>query len=467
MISVFDIFKIGLGPSSSHTVGPMKAAAAFVAQLQSNGLLHETQRLAVEVYGSLALTGEGHATFEAILLGLEGEQPDSVDLDSIPARLAAINNQAILPLSTDYSIEFIVARDIVIRYAESLPKHPNGLRFTAYDVNEKEIAQQIYYSIGGGFIVTDAEFGQDLSSGINVPYPFHNAQTMAEQCQTHNISLSELVLANEMALQQTDAKTVTKRICDVAQVMFDCVERGLKQTGELPGGLKVTRRAPLLAQKLEDLREGNQVNTQLWPMVFAMAVNEENAAGGRVVTAPTNGAAGIIPAVLTYYRRFHPLSSDDGVVQFMLTAAAIGMLYKMNASISGADVGCQGEVGVACSMAAGAYCDVSGGTIWQIQNAAEMAMEHHLGLTCDPVGGLVQIPCIERNGIGAEKAIKLGSLALLEDGLSKKVSLDTVIATMLQTGRDMKNIYKETSLGGLAASMKHKMIPVSVSVIEC
>lgn len=467
MISVFDIFKIGLGPSSSHTVGPMKAAAAFVAQLQSNGLLHETQRLAVEVYGSLALTGEGHATFEAILLGLEGEQPDSVDLDSIPARLAAINNQAILPLSTDYSIEFIVARDIVIRYAESLPKHPNGLRFTAYDVNEKEIAQQIYYSIGGGFIVTDAEFGQDLSSGINVPYPFHNAQTMAEQCQTHNISLSELVLANEMALQQTDAKTVTKRICDVAQVMFDCVERGLKQTGELPGGLKVTRRAPLLAQKLEDLREGNQVNTQLWPMVFAMAVNEENAAGGRVVTAPTNGAAGIIPAVLTYYRRFHPLSSDDGVVQFMLTAAAIGMLYKMNASISGADVGCQGEVGVACSMAAGAYCNVSGGTIWQIQNAAEMAMEHHLGLTCDPVGGLVQIPCIERNGIGAEKAIKLGSLALLEDGLSNKVSLDTVIATMLQTGRDMKNIYKETSLGGLAASMKHKMIPVSVSVIEC
>ncbi|AUZ04549.1 MULTISPECIES: L-serine ammonia-lyase [Vitreoscilla] len=467
MISVFDIFKIGLGPSSSHTVGPMKAAAAFVAQLQSNGLLYQTQRLAVEVYGSLALTGEGHATFEAILLGLEGEQPDSVDLDSIPARLAAINNQAILPLSADYSIEFIVARDIVIRYAESLPKHPNGLRFTAYDVNEKEIAQQIYYSIGGGFIVTDAEFGQDLSSGICVPYPFHNAQTMAEQCQTHNISLSELVLANEMALQQADVATVKKRICDVAQVMFDCVERGLNQTGELPGGLKVTRRAPLLAAKLGDLREGNQVNTQLWPMVFAMAVNEENAAGGRVVTAPTNGAAGIIPAVLTYYRRFHPLSSDDGVVQFMLTAAAIGMLYKMNASISGADVGCQGEVGVACSMAAGAYCDVSGGTIWQIQNAAEMAMEHHLGLTCDPVGGLVQIPCIERNGIGAEKAIKLGSLALLEDGLGKKVSLDAVIATMLQTGRDMKHIYKETSLGGLAATMKHKMIPVSVSVIEC
>lgn len=467
MISVFDIFKIGPGPSSSHTVGPMKAAAAFVAQLQSNGLLYQTQRLAVEVYGSLALTGEGHATFEAILLGLEGEQPDSVDLDSIPARLAAINNQAILPLSADYSIEFIVARDIVIRYAESLPKHPNGLRFTAYDVNEKEIAQQIYYSIGGGFIVTDAEFGQDLSSGICVPYPFHNAQTMAEQCQTHNISLSELVLANEMALQQADVATVKKRICDVAQVMFDCVERGLNQTGELPGGLKVTRRAPLLAAKLGDLREGNQVNTQLWPMVFAMAVNEENAAGGRVVTAPTNGAAGIIPAVLTYYRRFHPLSSDDGVVQFMLTAAAIGMLYKMNASISGADVGCQGEVGVACSMAAGAYCDVSGGTIWQIQNAAEMAMEHHLGLTCDPVGGLVQIPCIERNGIGAEKAIKLGSLALLEDGLGKKVSLDAVIATMLQTGRDMKHIYKETSLGGLAATMKHKMIPVSVSVIEC
>ena len=467
MISVFDIFKVGLGPSSSHTVGPMKAAAAFVQQLGSLNALQLTGRIAVEVYGSLALTGEGHGTFEAILLGLEGEMPDSIDLNSIPERLAHINSQASLPLDGKHEIEFIVARDIVIRYAESLPKHPNGLRFTAYDTHEKQILQQVYYSVGGGFIVTDEEFDLKLDSGVEVPYPFHNAQSMAEQCVAHNISLSELILANEMALQAADADTVKQRIRAVAQVMFDCVERGLHQTGELPGGLKVKRRAPYLAEKLSDLREANQINTQLWPMVFAMAVNEENAAGGRVVTAPTNGAAGIIPSVLTYYQRFHPMSSDDGIVQFMLTAAAIGMLYKMNASISGADVGCQGEVGVACSMAAAAYCDVSGGTIWQIQNAAEMAMEHHLGLTCDPVGGLVQIPCIERNGIAAEKAIKLGALVLLEDGLDKKVSLDTVIATMLQTGRDMKHIYKETSLGGLAVSMKHKMVPVSVSVIEC
>lgn len=467
MISVFDIFKVGLGPSSSHTVGPMKAAAEFVRQLKTLQQLNATARLAVEVYGSLALTGEGHGTFEAILLGLEGEQPDRIDLNSIPERLAQINSQALLPLNNEHPIEFIVARDIVIRYAESLPKHPNGLRFTAYDADEKRILQQVYYSIGGGFIVTDEEFGVNQETGVNVPYPFHNAQTLAEQCEANNLSLSELILANEMVLQDASAEVVKQRVKAVAQVMFDCVERGLHQTGELPGGLKVRRRAPTLAQKLEDLRDANQINTQLWPMVFAMAVNEENAAGGRVVTAPTNGAAGIIPSVLTYYHRFHPLASEEGIVQFMLSAAAIGMLYKMNASISGADVGCQGEVGVACSMAAAAYCDVSGGSIWQIQNAAEMAMEHHLGLTCDPVGGLVQIPCIERNGIAAEKAIKLGALALLEDGLSKKVSLDTVIATMLQTGRDMKNIYKETSLGGLAASMKHKMIPVPVSVIEC
>ena len=467
MISVFDIFKIGLGPSSSHTVGPMKAAAAFVSQLHQQNLLTQANRLAVEVYGSLALTGEGHGTFEAILLGLQGQLPDSIDLDSIAKRLNDINESGILALNESVNIEFIVARDIVIRYAESLPKHPNGLRFTAYNASEQQILQQVYYSIGGGFIVTDEQFGQEQDTGIVVPYPFHNAQTLAEQCETHQISLAQLVLANEMALQQTDAATVKQKVQQVAQVMFDCVERGLVKTGELPGGLKVNRRAPMLAQKLEDLRDGNQVNTQLWPMVFAMAVNEENAAGGRVVTAPTNGAAGIIPSVLTYYQRFHPLSSEEGVIQFMLSAAAIGMLYKMNASISGADVGCQGEVGVACSMAAGAYCDVSGGTIWQIQNAAEMAMEHHLGLTCDPVGGLVQIPCIERNGIAAEKAIKLGALALLEDGLSKKVSLDTVIATMLQTGRDMKHIYKETSLGGLAASMRHKIVPVPVSLIEC
>jgi L-serine dehydratase len=356
---------------------------------------------------------------------------------------------------------------LVVRMDESLPKHPNGLIFTAYNAAEECVYREVYYSVGGGFIVTDAEFGQHDAHPTTVPYPFSNGTELFALCREHNLSVAELVLANEAALAGCDAAEVSRRTLALAQVMFDCVERGLHTDGTLPGGLQVHRRAPKLAQKLQKLHDANQVNTHLWPLVYAMAVNEENAAGGRVVTAPTNGAAGIVPAVLSYYRRFHPRQSDQGVVDFLLTAGVIGILYKTNASISGADVGCQGEVGVACSMAAGAYAAVSGGSLRQVENAAEMAMEHHLGLTCDPVGGLVQIPCIERNGIAAEKAIKLAGLALLEEGDHQKVSLDMVIQTMLQTGRDMKSTYKETSLAGLASTLKKKAVAVSVRVVEC
>ncbi|MBP6860825.1 MAG: L-serine ammonia-lyase [Neisseriaceae bacterium] len=467
MISIFDIFKVGLGPSSSHTVGPMKAAVAFVELLQKTDRLAATERIAVEVYGSLALTGIGHATFDALLLGLEGSLPNDIDLNTISQRLENINSQAVLQLTPEKSIHFEVARDLVICMTESLPKHPNGLCFIAYDGQENKLVSQVFYSIGGGFIVTDEAFGQENADAVTVPYPFSNATELFALCAEHNLTVSELVMANEVALCGRDEATVKAGIRQIKDTMFACIDRGLTIKGILPGGLNVTRRAPALAEKISSLRENGQINTQLWPMVYAMAVNEENAAGGRVVTAPTNGAAGIIPSVLKYFANFHPNANDDTIADFLLTAGVIGILYKNNASISGADVGCQGEVGVACSMAAGAFSAVSGGTLAQIENAAEMAMEHHLGLTCDPVAGLVQIPCIERNGIAAEKAIKLGALSLLEDGTHKKVTLDMVIKTMLQTGRDMKSTYKETSLAGLATTLKRKAIAVSVSVIEC
>lgn len=465
MLSIFDIFKIGLGPSSSHTVGPMKAAAEFSASL--NHTTQPVSRIAVEVYGSLALTGLGHGTFDAILLGLEGSLPHDIDLNHIAPRLERINTQAQLHLPTQTTIYFEVARDMVVRYDDSLPKHPNGLRFIAYDANEKILREQIYYSIGGGFIVTDEEFGQLPESTIRVPYPFRNMSELTKLCEINELNISQLVVKNEMALSGEKELAVRKRVQHIAQTMFNCIERGLQQKGVLAGGLNVQRRAPDLAIKMQALRDAGQLNTQLWPMIYAMAVNEENAAGGRVVTAPTNGAAGVVPAVLYYFRQFHPLAAPRAIEDFLLVAGAIGILYKTNASISGAEVGCQGEVGVACSMAAGAFSAVSGGSVSQIENAAEMAMEHHLGLTCDPVGGLVQIPCIERNGIAAEKAIKLAQLSLLEDGQNKKVSLDMVIKTMLQTGLDMKSTYKETSLAGLAATLKQKAIPISVRVVEC
>lgn len=467
MISIYDIFKVGLGPSSSHTVGPMKAAAAFVRQLRQHGCLKSTARIAVEIYGSLALTGMGHGTFDAVLLGLEGSEPASINLATISERLAHINNQGHILLPGGQKLPFEVARDVVVRIDESLPKHPNGLVFTAYNSVEECVFRETYYSVGGGFIVTEAEFGQSGHDNATVPYPFTHATELFSLCRQHRLSVAQLVLANESSLAGIKPDEVGRRTHALAQTMFDCVERGLKNEGILPGGLQVHRRAPKLAEKLHNLREANQINTHLWPLVYAMAVNEENAAGGRVVTAPTNGAAGVVPAVLSYYRHFHPLCGEQGIVDFLLTAGAIGILYKTNASISGADVGCQGEVGVACSMAAGAYAAVSGGSLRQVENAAEMAMEHHLGLTCDPVGGLVQIPCIERNGIAAEKAIKLAGLALLEDGGHQKVSLDMVIKTMLQTGRDMKVTYKETSLAGLASTLKKKAIAVSVRVVEC
>lgn len=467
MISINDIFKVGLGPSSSHTVGPMKAAASFAQSLQVNGVFDQTFRIAVEVYGSLALTGVGHGTFDAILLGLEGSLPATIDLNDIPQRLDRINQEGYLKLSGLKLLAFEVARDLVVCVNESLPKHPNGMIFTAYDTEEREVFREVYYSVGGGFVVTGAEFGLVESNTVEVPYPFRDANELFALCREHELTVAQLVSANESALLGCSVDTIYQNTRQLAQIMFDCVERGLNTDGILPGGLQVVRRAPKLACKLHQLREANQVNTHLWPLVYAMAVNEENAAGGRVVTAPTNGAAGVIPAVLSYYRHFHPLSSERGIVDFLLTAGAIGILYKMNASISGADVGCQGEVGVACSMAAGAYAAVSGGSLRQIENAAEMAMEHHLGLTCDPVGGLVQIPCIERNGIAAEKAIKLAGLALLEEGVHQKVSLDMVIKTMLQTGRDMKFTYKETSLAGLAATLKKKAVAVSVRIVEC
>ena len=466
MISIFDIFKIGLGPSSSHTVGPMKAAAAFAERLAQQGLAAQTERIAIEIYGSLALTGQGHGTFDALLLGLEGSLPEEIDLAAIPERLSRIRARQQLQLGAR-TITFDVERDLRILGSESLPKHPNGLRFHAYASDGLELCVQVYYSVGGGFIVTDEAFGQETEAAADVPYPFHSAAELLAQCRREQLNIAEVVLANEMALSGKSEDKVRARVAAVAEAMEGCIKRGLGSDGLLPGGLNVRRRAPQLAAKLRVLREAEIVNTQLWPMVYAMAVNEENAAGGRVVTAPTNGAAGIIPAVLHYYRKFNPHATQARVENFLLTAGAIGILYKTNASISGADVGCQGEVGVACSMAAGAYAEAVGGTPAQVENAAEMAMEHHLGLTCDPVGGLVQIPCIERNGIAAGKALKLGALALLEDGNDKKVSLDMVIQTMLQTGRDMKATYKETSLAGLAITLQQKAVPVSVRVVEC
>ncbi|MCL4989972.1 L-serine ammonia-lyase [Neisseria meningitidis] len=430
MISIFDIFKIGIGPSSSHTVGPMKAAAAFAAGLDAQAV-----RIVIDIYGSLALTGYGHGTFDALMLGLEGSLPHDIPLAGIPERLERIRTQHILRLNGQ-EIRFIPDRDLNILGNQVLPKHPNSLRFTAYASDGTVLNEQVYYSVGGGFVVTEEDFDRQAETEKAVPYPYTSCAELLARCRLNRLDISEVVLANEAALA-------------------GC------------GEAEIRRRAPQLAAKLKVLRETEIVNTQLWPMVYAMAVNEENAAGGRVVTAPTNGAAGIIPAVLHYFRKFNPHATQERVENFLLTAGAIGILYKTNASISGADVGCQGEVGVACSMAAGAYAEVIGGTPKQVENAAEMAMEHHLGLTCDPVGGLVQIPCIERNGIAAEKALKLGTLALLEDGTDKKVSLDEVIRTMLQTGRDMKATYKETSLAGLAATLRKKAVPVSVRVVEC
>ncbi len=456
-LSVFDLFKIGIGPSSSHTVGPMRAALRFAEGLRRDRLLEVTASVRVELYGSLGATGKGHGSDKAVLLGLEGEQPETVDTAAIPARMAAIRESAELRLLGERSIRFEVAKQLVF-IRKALPFHPNGMIFRAFDAAGLQVRSREYYSVGGGFVVDEQAAGHDriVEDATPLPYPFHSAAELLGHCAAHGLSISQLMLANEAAWRP-QAQT-RAGLLDIWQVMQACVAAGCRTEGVMPGGLKVRRRAADLYRQLSEQPEANlrdTLNVLDWVNLYALAVNEENASGGRVVTAPTNGAAGIVPALLHYYVRFVPGANEDGVVRFLLTAAAIGILYKENASISGAEVGCQGEVGVACSMAAGALCEVLGGTPQQVENAAEIGMEHNLGLTCDPVGGLVQVPCIERNAMGAVKAINAARMALRGDG-RHFISLDKVIRTMRQTGADMKSKYKETARGGLA-----------VNIVEC
>lgn len=456
-LSVFDLFKIGIGPSSSHTVGPMRAAARFAEGLRRDDLLASTASIKVELYGSLGATGKGHGSDKAVLLGLEGEHPDSVDTDLIPARLHSIRSSGQLNLLGEHPIEFNEKQHLAM-IRKPLAFHPNGMIFRAFDPAGLQIRSREYYSVGGGFVVDEGAAGADriVEDSTVLPYPFTTARQLLGHCTTHGLSISQVMLANEAAWRP-EGET-RSGLLNIWQVMQDCVAAGCRNEGILPGGLKVKRRAAALYRQLcahpeASLRDALSVLD--WVNLYALAVNEENAYGGRVVTAPTNGAAGIVPAVLHYYMRFISGANEDGVVRFLLTAAAIGILYKENASISGAEVGCQGEVGVACSMAAGALCEVMGGSVQQVENAAEIGMEHNLGLTCDPIGGLVQVPCIERNAMGSVKAINAVRMALRGDG-QHFVSLDKVIRTMRQTGADMKSKYKETARGGLA-----------VNIIEC
>jgi L-serine dehydratase len=451
-LSVLDIFKVGIGPSSSHTMGPMNAARAFVDDLAAKGVLDDTARVGAQVYGSLALTGKGHCTDRAILLGLEGHRPDTVDPAEMDPALERIRTTGRLRLAGSREIEFDEPLDLLFHRDQLLPLHPNGMRFTALAGNGEVLHREEYYSTGGGFTVRAAQFGQAADAGplIGIPHPFASARELLQTARDHGLELHDLVLANERAFRRdTETRSALLRIWSV---MHACIERGFSSTGLLPGVLKVRRRAARLQRVLLESAEARPLAAMDWVNAYALAVNEENAAGGRVVTAPTNGAAGIVPAVIAYYRRFEPGAGDEGVVRFLLVAGAIGMLYKRNASISGAEMGCQGEVGVACSMAAAGLVSALNGTNEQVENAAEIGMEHNLGLTCDPIAGLVQIPCIERNAMGAVKAINAARLAMRGDGMHK-VSLDQVIATMRQTGHDMSSIYKETSQGGLAVNV--------------
>ncbi|WP_115718987.1 L-serine ammonia-lyase [Gallaecimonas mangrovi] len=460
MISVFDMFKVGIGPSSSHTVGPMKAAKKFTETLEQKGLLSQTTGVVVELYGSLGQTGIGHGTGKAVILGLAGEDPDSVDVDRIPAILAQTEQSQRIALLGQHSVAFPNKGAIVFHHRKTLKKHSNAMKLSAFQ-GASELFSQIYYSIGGGFIVADEDFDAEKEAAIIVadttrePYPFDSCDKLIGLCDDNGLSISSLMMQNELALRSRSE--VEDSLWQIWLVMKACIDRGCKTEGILPGGLKVKRRAPGLYRKLvaEGDRNVDPLNTVDWVNLFALAVNEENAAGGRVVTAPTNGAAGIIPAVLAYYDKFVQKVDKELAVRYLLTAAAIGSLYKKNASISGAEVGCQGEVGVACSMAAGALAEILGASNHLVENAAEIGMEHNLGLTCDPVGGLVQVPCIERNAMGAVKAINAARLALRGSG-EPKVSLDKVIKTMFDTGKDMKAKYKETARGGLA-----------VNIIEC
>jgi L-serine dehydratase len=450
-LSVFDIFKVGIGPSSSHTMGPMRAAREFTSGLKRDGLLPATQEIAVRLYGSLALTGVGHGTDRAILVGLEGAEPETVDPDSIPTTVQRIRSTQRLRLLGEHEIAFDEPMQLLLMQHERLPRHSNGMRFTALGADGKRLREEDYYSIGGGFIVRgDEEEAREARAHAAPPYPFSSGAQLLQLAREHGLEMYELVLANERTW--ASESEVRAKLLALWQVMQACVERGFHQSGLLPGVLKVRRRAPRLYRMLTESASGRPLDVMDWVNAYALAVNEENAAGGRVVTAPTNGAAGIVPAVLHFYQRFEPGANDDGVVRFLLVAAAMGMLYKKNASISGAEMGCMGEVGVACSMAAAGLVAALQGTSEQIENAAEIGMEHNLGLTCDPVAGLVQIPCIERNAMGAVKAINAARLAMRGDG-THKVSLDQVIATMRQTGADMSTIYKETSQGGLAVNV--------------
>jgi len=450
-LSVFDIFKVGIGPSSSHTMGPMRAAREFALGLERDGLLAQVEQIAVRLYGSLALTGAGHGTDRAVLAGLEGSDPETVDPDSIDPLLQRIRSTGRIQLLGKHEIAFDEPMQLLFMYHERLPRHSNGMRFTALAAGNQKLREEDYYSIGGGFVVRgDEAESHETSAHKPPPYPFNSGAELLTLCRENGLELFELVLANERTWN-TDAQ-VREKLLHIWHVMQACVERGFRQTGVLPGVLKVRRRAPKLYRMLTESTGDKPLDVMDWVNAYALAVNEENASGGRVVTAPTNGAAGIVPAVLHFYRRFYKDSSDEGVVRFLLTAAAIGMLYKKNASISGAEMGCMGEVGVACSMAAAGLVAALHGSNGQVENAAEIGMEHNLGLTCDPVAGLVQIPCIERNAMGSVKAINAARLAMRGDG-THKVSLDQVISTMRQTGADMSTIYKETSQGGLAVNV--------------
>ncbi len=466
--SFFDLFKIGIGPSSSHTMGPMLAARSFALSLRSAGVVDQVVRVRVSLYGSLALTGRGHGTDRAVLLGLLGERASEIDTNSIEPKLAQVRASGQVLLLGAHAIPFDEGADLLFETGIMVPpgaamQHPNGVRFTAFDKADSVLLQSTYFSIGGGFIVADGETATSapLMTQAAMPYPFRSAAELLALAHAHAVSIAELMLRNESALRPR--QQVREDVLHIWQVMLDAMEHGMATEGILPGGLNVRRRAARLAARLNVRAAEGQVAGQIadplapldWVTVFAMAVNEENAAGGRVVTAPTNGAAGVVPAVARYYRDFIPGADDEGLLRYFLTAAAIGVLYKENASISGAEVGCQGEVGVACSMAAGGLAAALGATNEQVEHAAEIGMEHNLGMTCDPIGGLVQIPCIERNAMGAVKAVQACRLAMHETE-GHKVSLDQVIRTMYLTGLDMQSRYKETSLAGLA-----------LNVIEC
>ncbi|GAA4890491.1 L-serine ammonia-lyase [Ferrimonas pelagia] len=457
MISVFDMFSIGIGPSSSHTVGPMRAANRFIDDLRQGDKLKAVTEVRAELFGSLGQTGKGHGTGKAVVLGLLGDEPETCDPDSVEARLAQVEKDQLLLLGGEYTVALTRSNGITYHRRKSLPEHANAMSLQAY-ARDTLLYERTYFSIGGGFVLDEDEIKQD--SAINQvtqaqPFPFDTATELLELCTENGLSISALMLANEKVLRPESE--IHQELWQIWQTMRACVDRGCRSEGILAGGLKLRRRAPALYRRLqaEGQTSKDPLNAMDWVNLFALAVNEENAAGGRVVTAPTNGAAGIIPAVLCYFDRFIQPVDQDTCTRYLLSAAAIGILYKKNASISGAEVGCQGEVGVACSMAAGALTEILGGTVMNVENAAEIGMEHNLGLTCDPVGGLVQVPCIERNAMGAVKAINASRLALRGDGMHK-VSLDKVIKTMWDTGMDMRSKYKETAKGGLA-----------VNIVEC